>query len=278
MARIFVCTGRKEIGDTLISKLRSLGCQVHSASSIEEINSQSLPTDIALKIDADRSKKGIIFYIAHNIERKKHAELILLLLGDRAAKIAIETAEPDTKSPRGYLEFCRKINIPSLEIKIPFTVANSQEIASALVEGIVAWSREFAGIEAEEMQAEKSPIATPKYSKIDVKLNYRDYSEPGILVNGNPYIPVDLIDRLEIYSLASIFKEYKGIVYAQAIGLREHNISVLWHNPSRTLFICSILGIDRSSLDFIMGSGNTSIEQLSKFLRENSLINIEKIY
>jgi hypothetical protein len=81
------------------------------------------------------------------------------------------------------------------------------------------------------------------------------------------------VDRLgiDLTSAPNIrLVQYQGVVYVQAITLRDYNISVNWDNAKRTVILRSILPICPGQIDRIMGHGNTSEVQLMMFLKANN--------
>ncbi|AFY77426.1 N-acetylmuramoyl-L-alanine amidase [Pleurocapsa sp. PCC 7327] len=293
MGRIFLWTGHAKqpgifcaqkvaatqqmvmLRDGIIAELRSRGAEVFVvpddlslSNSIQWINDRSLPTDIALAIEnsSDCLQGTSIFYIANNAERKKHAELLSLLLIRSLPQLNSQGCQPDTVTKMGRLAFCRQANIPSLLIKIG-SLSNSnsdfdRQITIGLADGLIAWSRDVANF-----------VPNSSYPNIDIKLNHQTYEERGILVNGNAYIPIDLCDRLGVD-----FTQFddvrlvwdRGVVYLKAIELRDRNFSVTWDNLSQTVILRSILSIDRDRIDCIMGQGNTSDVQMMIFLKANN--------
>jgi hypothetical protein len=141
-----------------------------------------------------------------------------------------------------------------------------REIALGLADGLAAWSRAVSGLDPSN-----SPTTT--YSSIDITINNQTYDEQGILINNNAYIPIDLVDRLKI-DLATAPNvrriQYQGVVYVQAIELRDYNISVNWDNSTRTVILRSILPICPGQIDRIMGQGSSSEVQLMMFLKSNN--------
>ncbi|MGK7878281.1 MAG: N-acetylmuramoyl-L-alanine amidase [Xenococcaceae cyanobacterium] len=278
--------------DQIVSELRSRGCEVLSVpddlslrASIQWINDHSGQGDVALEIYADaflhpNVRGASVFYIANNTERKKHAELMLLLLLHRLPQILSRGTKPDTATGVGSLSFCRQVVIPSLLMKVGFLtnpddraliINNRRKMALGLADGLTAWSREVSGVEPN--QPSPVPAPAPAYPVINIKINNQAYDEQGILINSNAYIPMDLVDRLGIdltQSLDVRLVQYRGIVYVKAIELREYNFSVTWDNPTRTVALRSILQICRSQIDRIMGGGNTSEVQLIVFLKANN--------
>ncbi|MBR8826501.1 MAG: glucosaminidase domain-containing protein [Gomphosphaeria aponina SAG 52.96 = DSM 107014] len=264
--------------DRIVSELRSRGYQILSVpddytsqASIQWINDHSHPEDIALELNS-HLRETSIFYIANNTNRQKQAELLLLLLSRRVPQMVSEGFFPDTATPYGKLDFCRQLIIPSLVMKIGFlNLPDEQEIirnmALGIADGLLAWSQEVVSAHPPDFLNAKT------YQTIKIKINQRDYDEQGLLINGNAYITIDLADRLgiDLTKSPSIRPvEYQGIVYVKAIDLREHNISVKWDERTFTVFFRSIFPICQRDFGWIMGHGNTSITQLTMFLKHHN--------
>ena len=63
------------------------------------------------------------------------------------------------------------------------------------------------------------------------------------LINGNAYIPIDLVDRLRIdLSKAPNVQRitYRRVVYVKAIELRDFNVAITWDAATRTVNLRSI--------------------------------------
>ncbi|MBE9181308.1 glucosaminidase domain-containing protein, partial [Oculatella sp. LEGE 06141] len=121
-----------------------------------------------------------------------------------------------------------------------------------------------------------APAPTPApitYPSIDINLNGGIYDEQGIIVNGNAFIPIDLVDRLGI-DLATVPEvrrfTYRNVVYIKAVDLREFNIAVSWDAATRTVILRSRVGFCPGDIDRIMGRGNASEVQLTIFLKSNN--------
>jgi hypothetical protein len=140
-----------------------------------------------------------------------------------------------------------------------------RDMALGLADGLAAWSRAVSG---------SGPTnGSTTYPPINININNQTYGEQGIAINNNAYIPIDLVDRLKIdLTTATNVRrvQYQGVVYVQAIALRDYNISVTWDNASRTVILRSILPICPGQIDQIMGHGNTSEVQLMMFLKANN--------
>jgi hypothetical protein len=287
--------------DLIVTELRARNFEVlavpddlSAQATIVWINSRALLGDVALEIHADASahpslRGASVFYIANNEERKSHAELLLVGILRRLPQLPNSGVKADTTSENGFLSFCRQIDIPSILMQLVFLSYpddlsllqnRRRDFALGIADGLASWSR---GIEpGSPEQAEEQT-----YSPINININGQNYPEQGILIDGNPYIPVDLVDRLRI-DLSKVPNvrrvSYHRIVYVKAVELREFNISIAWDSGSRTLKLRSIFQICPSQIDQIMSHGNTSEVQLQIFLRnnnENALIqfpDIAKIY
>lgn len=272
--------------DQILPELRSRGLQVFSVpddqtlrQTISWINARASKGDIALEIHADAfdnpgTRGASVFYIAANADRKSHAELLLLALLRRVPQITSRGAKPDTATGVGRLGFCRDVNITSMLMEIGFLTnpqdraliqTRRRDIALGIADGLAAWSRALNG--------GGTTAPTDSYAPVNININNQTYSEKGILINSNAYIPIDLVDRLGIdLSKATNVRrvQYRGVVYVKAIELRDFHISINWDSASRTLILRSILQICSGQLDKIMGNGTTSEVQLMMFLRANN--------
>ena len=276
--------------DQTVSELRSRGCEIivipedfPLVTTIEWINQRCRRGDIAFALQSAPAwqfelEEVNLFYTANNIERKKQAELLLLLLLRRLPELVSHGAKPDTATELGRLDFCRQIWTPSLWMAVGGWIdAEAQEnpnnyrrkLAIGIADGLIGWSREVSGIEPNQ----PSPKLTSKliYPSINISLNNQLYDEQGILIDGDAWIPIDLSDRLEVeLNQSTSLIQYQGVVYLKAIELRDGNISVAWDNLSRTVILRSILSINRHQIDQIMSQGNTSEVQLMIFLKANN--------
>ncbi len=250
--------------------------------TIQWINYRHRTNDIAVELYAETcanpTLRGAgVYYIAHNRDRKQHAELLLLALTRRVPQIVIRGAFPDTASGLGYLAFCRQLIPASLQLQVGvFSNAEDrylmqnrrQDLALGIADGLLTWSRFLTG-ETTMMSTPLPPARTPSYPAIPINLNGRLYGEQGILINGNACIPIDLVDRLGVTSnqmSQSRRVSYGGIVYVKAIDLRESNLSVSWDNVTRTVSVRSLLQTGQQ-LNDITGKGYTSEVQLLMFLK-----------
>lgn len=290
------------IRDRVITELRSRGFEVLSVPSdltssqtIEWVNLHYRPEDMALEIQADTqvttSRQGtLMYYIARNRERKQQAELLLLALARRVPQLPIRGAMADTFSSLGAVRFCRQLIAPSLSLQLGLATSSNepslvqlrgQEIALGIADGLAAWYRMVAGPQSEPrspFQRGESPAGSPaspatppmksSYLPIHINLNGRLYSEQGLVVNGNPYIPADLVDRLGVAwsELSTRRLAYGKVVYAKAIELREANLAVSWEPTAQTVTIQTLLAIAKQP-PAIVGQGQTTEVQMLMFLK-----------
>jgi hypothetical protein len=277
--------------DQVVPELRSRGFEVLSvpddlslSQTIQWINARDRVGDVALEIHADAFSNPDVrgataFYIANNTERKNHADLLLLALIRRVPQLPNRGAKPDTSTGVGRISFCRDTTLPSILMEVGFLSnpddrallqKQRRDIALGLADGSCCWSRAVSGGSSSSGSTNGS---TTTYSPIKININNQTYGEQGILINSNAYIPIDLVDRLGIdLSTAPNVRrvQYQGVVYVQAIALRDYNISVNWDNSSRTVILRSNLQICPGQIDRIMGHGSTSEVQLMMFLKANN--------
>ncbi|MBD2611798.1 MAG: hormogonium tapered terminus morphoprotein TftA [Nostoc sp. ZfuVER08] len=285
--------------DLIVTELRARNFEIlavpddlSAADTITWINSRGRRGDVALEIQSDAASSpavrgASVFYIANNTERKTNAEQLLVALLRRVPQLPNRGVKPDTDSGLGSLAFCRRTTLPALLMQVGFLSSpedrallqsRRRDFALGIADGLVSWSRVI------------DPTGTPTeptYPAINININGQNYSEQGILVNGNAYIPIDLVDRLRIdLSKAPNVNRitYRRIVYVKAIELRDFNIAVGWDATTRTVSLRSNLIVCTGQLDRIISNGNTSEIQLQLFLRnnnENALVkfpDIAKLY
>ncbi|MEK0180691.1 MAG: cell wall hydrolase [Oscillatoriales cyanobacterium] len=270
--------------DLVVGQLRSRAVEVlavpdelSQVQTIDWINSRSRIGDVALEIQAsgasNPSVRGAgIFYIAANNQRKADAEMLIMSLLRRFPQLPNRGATPDTATGLGRLIFCRWVSIPSMLMELGFLtnpddrllIQNRRgEMAIGIADGLETWIRPRA----------EPPTPSPiTYRSININLNGGIYEEQGVLINGNAYIPIDLVDRLGI-DLSNIARlrrvSYKNIVYVQAIELRDFQVLVTWDNANRTVVLRSNIQ-PPAQVGKIMGAGITTEVQLIMFLRANN--------
>jgi N-acetylmuramoyl-L-alanine amidase len=268
--------------DLMVAELRSRSEEVLSVpdeltldGTIAWINSRAKTGDLALEVhtgsfDNPATRGASAFYISNNDQRKQQAEQLLLALIRRIPQLPNRGALPDTTTGLGRLSFSRDVTMPSIMIEVCYLTnpddrgllqTKRREFAVGLVDGLLGWSK---GVAASPISAE------PPYPATNIRINGSTYGEQGIVVNGNAYIPIDLVDRLnpEVAKSDKLRRiGYRGLVFIKAVELREFNVTVAWDAATRTVILQSVLRICQGSLDRIMGHGNTSELQLNLFLK-----------
>ncbi|WP_017317480.1 hormogonium tapered terminus morphoprotein TftA [Mastigocladopsis repens] len=272
--------------DLIVTELRARNFEVlavpddlSAQQTITWINSRARQKDVALEIHADAASSpsvrgASIFYIANNNERRSHAELLLVGLIRRVPQLPNRGVKPDTASGLGRLAFCRQTATASLLMQVGFLTSpddrallqtRRRDFALGIADGVTSWSR--------VVDPGSEGGAEPTYPPINININGQKYPEQGILINGNSYIPIDLVDRLRIdLSKAPNVRRVTlaSVVYVKAVELRDFNVSISWDSASRTLNLRSILQINSGQIDKIMSNGYTSEVQLQLFLRNNN--------
>lgn len=272
--------------DLIVPELRGRNFEVlavpdelNETQRIAWINARGSQGDVALEIRTDAAanpsvRGASVFYIANNDDRRSNAELLLMALLRRVPQLPNRGVKSDTTTGLGDLAFCRQTHIPSLLIDVGFLTSpedrallqtRRRDFALGIADGLAAWSR--------AVDTTSGTTTNANYPVINININGQNYSEKGILVNGNAYIPVDLIDRLQVdLSKAANIRRvtFGNIVYVKAIELRNYNISISWDNTTRTVTLRSNLTICVGQIDQIMSHGNASEVQLQLFLRNNN--------
>jgi N-acetylmuramoyl-L-alanine amidase len=283
------------IRDLVVGELRSRGLQViavpddlSQTQTIDWINTHSRPGDIALELQMGGSSNPLIrgataFYIAGNQSRKQDAESLLLSLLQQVPQLPNRGAKPDTETGLGSLTFCRWISIPSLYLELGFLTNPTdraliqnrrQDIAIGIANGLTNWLGN-----GSTNPIPNVPPGTPVYGSIGININGRRYGENGILVNGNAYIPIDLVDKfgLNLSQISDRIRRirYNNIVYIRAVDFKNFGISVGWDNPNRSVVFRSNIRPYNSQMDQIMGNGLTTEVQLIMFIKtqDSNMIN-----
>jgi len=275
--------------DQVVQELRSRGFQVLSVpdelslkDTLGWINGRAQPGDVALELHANvspnsGSRGATAYYITNNLDRKSHADLLLLALLRRLPQLPNLGPKPDTGTGTGRLAFCRDTVIPSLLIEVCF-LSNPEDrallqnrrrdIALGIADGLASWSRKVSMPEGAIADTEAS-----SHTPITISINNQTYGEKGVAINNNAYVPVDLVDRLGInLSPATPLRrvQYQGVVYVKAIELRELHIAVTWDEGNQTIALRSILGVSAEQMNKIISRGQTSEVQMMMFLKTNN--------
>ncbi|MFN6567217.1 N-acetylmuramoyl-L-alanine amidase [Dendronalium sp. ChiSLP03b] len=286
--------------DLIVTELRARSFEIlavpddlSAADTLNWINSRGRRGDVALEIQADAanspSVRGAgVYYIANNSERKSNGELLLVGLLRRVPQLPNRGVKPDTDSGLGRLAFCRQTTLPALAMQVGFLSSpedrfllqtRRRDFALGIADGLASWSR--------VIDPNPGTPAEPNYPAINININGQNYSEQGVLVNGNAYIPIDLVDRLRIdLSKAPNVNRitYRKVVYVKAVELRDFNVAIAWDAATRTVSLRSNLVVCSGQFDRVISNGNTSEVQLQLFLRnnnENALVkfpDIPKLY
>ncbi|MBD2138807.1 N-acetylmuramoyl-L-alanine amidase [Anabaena sp. FACHB-1237] len=272
--------------DLIVRELRSRNIEVlavpddlSAAQTISWINSRAQNKDIALEISCDAAsapsvRGASVFYIATNQQRKQHAETLLMALLRRVQQLPNRGVKPDTETGFGSLQFCRQTAIAALSLQVGFLTnpddrnllqTRRRDFAIGIAEGLAAWNQ--------TVQSPQTNPNEPAYTNINININGQNNSEQGVLINGNAYIPIDLVDRLrvDISKSPNIGRiTYRKIVYIKAVELRDFHVSVNWDAASRTVKLRSISIICPGQIEKIMSNGNTTEVQLQLFLKSNN--------
>ncbi len=275
--------------DLLVAELRSRNLEVlfvpddlSMQQTLDWINTRGRNDDISLELHADSAPNPLVrgataFYINQNDQRKRQADLLLLGLTKRLPSLPNRGAKPDTTVGVGNLAFCRQLVTPSLLLQLGFLTNpddrfllqnQRRDVALGLADGLQSWLNDNNNNPTGEV-----------YPEININLNSQNYGEKGILVNGNAYIPIDLVDRLgvDLSVIPSVRRlSYRSVVFVKAVELRDFNVSVSWDATTRTVLLKSILKICPGSFDRIMDHGKTTELQLMMFLKTNNELAIKE--
>jgi hypothetical protein len=240
--------------------------------SINWINARSRSGDIAIELhgnSASASARGAeSYYTDGNNQRKADAEKLVNALVSAVAGLKNRGAKSDNQSQHPRLAFCRDVDIPSVLIELCFLSSRDDmdlltndrdKFAKGLADGLLQWS----GLNT----AIPKPILFPT---IDIEINGQRYEEQGILVNDNSFIPVDLVDRLEI-NLAVLNGvrrvNQNGIVFIKAVELQPFNVSVNWNSATRTVILATVNFPRETVSEKIMSRGTATEHQLKNLLQ-----------
>jgi N-acetylmuramoyl-L-alanine amidase len=267
--------------DLVVRELREQGVEFDSVpdnltltGTIQWINSRAKRGDVALELHGNafngKLRGAEAFYVAGNEQRKENAELLLRALLTEVPELNLHgkplsrAAKPDTMTGVGSLAFCRRIAIASILIELCFIdnledlrllQNNRDRFAKGIAKGLIEWS-------GQKGQA----IDITQYPLINIRIKNYDYEEKAILVNGNSFIPIDLVEQLEISLVNNPDVRqfpYGGIVYVKAVDLQPFNILVGWDSATRTVILNTNT---RTISEEIMGFGNASEMQMKIFL------------
>jgi hypothetical protein len=288
--------------DLVVTELRARNAEVlavpdelSARQTIEWINTRYRSGDVSLEIHAEAyynptARGACVYYIANNTSRKANAELLLLGLLRRVPQLPSRGVKPDTETAFGSLLFCRSVVSPSLQMEVGYLTNpddryllqnRRRDMALGIADGLVAWVNGTALPSPTPVPTPAPapvPVPTPTptvttYPSCNIKINSQNYAEQGIIVSGNAFVPIDLVDSLglDLSKTANVSRiSYRNVVHLRAVELRDYNISVGWEQETRTLSLRSILNICAGQIDRIMGHGNTTEVQLMMFLKANN--------
>jgi hypothetical protein len=219
-----------------------------------------------------------VYYIDGNEERKQHAQLLLEALLKKVPELRLpgrplsRGAKPDTLSAKNQLPFCREVAASSVIFNLCF-LDNPEDLkllqnhrdrfAQGLADGLIQWSGQTA----------KPGQPSTHFQPINIKIQNRDHEEKGILVNGNSFIPADLVESLGVnVAAASDIRQisYGNVVYLKAVDLQQFNISVGWDSETKTVLMSTAPQTDLDEADKIIWFGNASENDLKTFLSSNN--------
>jgi N-acetylmuramoyl-L-alanine amidase len=285
------------------------------AQTIDWINARCQPGDVAIEMHADsfsnpQVRGASAFYIGSNPKRKADADLILKGYLRRIPGMPSRGSKADTDAGVGSLGFCRRVAIPSILIELGFLTSpddlrifqtRRRDIAFGLADGLEAWLKntDLKPLPTPTPTPTPAPTPTPTptpaptptptpapaiYPLINIKINGVLYEEKGILVNGNAFIPSEVLDVLQIEP-ATIDRRitYNGVVFVRAIDLRDRDITVAWDQSTISVLLRSRRDI-LAAIAKIMGRGQTTAQQISVFLTKNNsqplviFANLSQIY
>lgn len=242
--------------------------------AVDWINIRSQRGDVALQLCADaldRTTRGaIVFYIANNQQRKMQAEQLLQAYLRRMPHLPSRGAKSDGQTDLGQLAFCRQVIVPSLQITLGSLIdlddrrllqTQRQDVALGIAEGLAAWSH--------AVSPDRATLLPASYPTVDLRVNGATCEDKGVLIEGNAYIPVDLLDLvgLDLSSDLDIRRiSYRNIAFVRAIDLQACNVFIHLeeNNNARTLVIRSG---SSSTTEQIMGQGQISDVQMMVFLK-----------
>ncbi|MBW4579601.1 MAG: glucosaminidase domain-containing protein [Tildeniella nuda ZEHNDER 1965/U140] len=251
--------------------------------AIAWINVRAQPGDVALALETatfpSANVRGTsVFYLANNTERRTQAEHLLQALAQQVPALVSRGVQPDTATASGSLAFTRQISIPSLVLSLGFVTnlkdrdlmfERFNELAHGLFKGLLQWSRRLA-----------EPRTGLPLPPIPVSINGQMYSEQGILVEGNAYVPAELIDQYAIAiprATTAGWRHYGGVTYIRAIELREAGVLVGWESETSTALLQTLLSFQPEALGDIIGPGYLLPSDYEVFLKQVNPEGLQKL-
>ena len=234
------------------------------------INQQAKSGDVALSIQADAFfnpdvRGASAFYIAGNQERRVQAERLLRQVQEAIPELQIRGAQPDSETALGKLTFTRQAKIPAIVLTVGFAtnpeerslILNQiQDLAQGIANGLETWSLAIA-----------QPVDRVVPS-INLRVNDQLCNPPGILVNGNAYIPSEALELLNVQPPATARRiRTRNTTYFRVIDLQSLGIVTNWNPKTRTLAFRPAPVIKPKITGSIMGKGILSRKQLEAVLK-----------
>ena len=274
--------------------------------TIDWINDRCRAGDVAIEMHADAFSNPLVrgasaFYIGSNPKRKADADLILNGYLRRLPGMVNRGAKADTEAGVGSLGFCRRVAVPSLLIELGFLTniddlrifqTRRRDIALGLADGLEAWLKNT-DLKPLTPITTPTPIATPTptpittptprptptptptpppvtYALINININGAAHEEKGILVNGNAFVPSEVLDIFDVQPAAVDRRiTYKGVVFVRAIDLRDRDIAVAWDQSTTSVSLRSRRDI-LAGVGKIMNRGQITAQQMTVFLNKNN--------
>ncbi|MFP4121935.1 MAG: peptidoglycan-binding protein [Coleofasciculus sp.] len=275
--------------NALVQELQSRGVNfltvpddLDLGGTIKWINDRVLPGDVAIELGGNAFNGSVrgteAYYIDGNEDRKDDAKLVLEAFLEKVPELRLpgkplsRGVKPDTLSAKNQLPFCREVAASSIIFNICFLdnpedltllQENRDRFAQGLADGLLQWSGQTA----------KSDQTSPHFRLINIKIQNYDHDEKGLLVNGNSYIPADLVENLGVnLTVESDIRQlsYGNVVYVKAVDLQPFNISVGWDSDTRTVLLNTATQTDLDESDKIIWFGNATEADLKAFLTSNN--------
>ncbi|BAY58810.1 cell wall hydrolase/autolysin [Leptolyngbya boryana NIES-2135] len=237
------------------------------AEAIAWINRRAKPGDIALSIRTDAflnpNTRGVTaFYRAGDENRRQKAQQLLDQILVNVPAWMSRGTKPDTETALGSLDFIRQMKIPAIVLTVGFTSSpedraiilnRSQAIAQGIAQGLALWNQTIV--------------------PMSINLNGQASDQQGVIVEGNSYIPIDLLDQLAIrvkrpQNARLII--YNNQTYIRAIDLRKVGVFVGWNSSDRGVILRNMLPLNPNKISSIMGQGYLSKNTLEAFLQQHN--------
>jgi hypothetical protein len=255
---------------------------LNDAQTIDWINERATSEDIAVEIRLNQlngiARGAEVYYLANNQIRQNQAEALLGSLLTAVPELPSRGAKPDSIHPIGALSFCREVQISSLVIGLGF-IDNPEDLNLLL-----NYRQNFAEGIAVGLQDWSQQIPLREYPIFKIRVKDWEYPDSGIAINHNPYLPLDLVENLnlepdEVSLLRRI--NYGNVVYIKAVDLQPLNIAIHWNETLNALVLQPALP---DGLEDIMTFGQADEEKLQNFLAQHNPVagglfpNLAKLY